>query len=155
MGLVARLDQLAGYANSLAVAPNAALQHAVDVQFGSNFSNGFLCCLVLNGGGARDHSQPLGVELSEMGDHFLGQSAGKIFLLDTATQVLEGKYEEHFLYRRRSRFRGLDHRGDETIATPGEGFEEPGTPRGVSQKIAQLVDGGVQPVVVTDNPAGP
>src|SRR2546429_5028737 len=68
MGLVPRLNQLAGNANALAIAAHASLENAVDMQLRSNFSNGFLRGLVLDGGSSRDHAQSLGVELSEMRD---------------------------------------------------------------------------------------
>src|SRR6266576_6844498 len=96
MGLVARRNQLDGNANALAIAAHASLEHAVDMQLRSNFYNGFLRGLVLDGGSSRDHAQSLGVELSEMRDHLLRQPLHKVFLLAITTQILEGKDEEHF-----------------------------------------------------------
>jgi hypothetical protein len=85
MRLVARFDQLAGNAQALAIAANASLKHAIDVQLRGNLSNGFLRGLVLDSGSSGDHTQSLGVELSELADHFLGQTVGKTLMLTLAT----------------------------------------------------------------------
>jgi len=84
MGLIPRLDQLAGNATAPAMATNASLKHTVDVQLCGNFSDGFPRGLVVDGGSSRDHRQPLGVELSELRGRFLSQSIGKVFLLAIA-----------------------------------------------------------------------
>ena len=42
MGLIARLDQLPGNAHALAIASNASLQHAVNMQLSRDLSNGFM-----------------------------------------------------------------------------------------------------------------
>jgi hypothetical protein len=34
----------------------------------------FLAVLVMHDGGARNHAEALGIEASELGDHFLGQA---------------------------------------------------------------------------------
>jgi hypothetical protein len=85
MGLVTRLDQLASNAQAPAMATNASFKDTINVQLCGNFSDGFLCALVVDGGGSRDHPQPLGVELSELRDRFLSQSVGKVFMLAMAT----------------------------------------------------------------------
>jgi len=72
MGLVPRFDQLAGNAHAPAIVPDAPFKNTVDVQLRGNFSDGFLRGFVLDGGGSRDHPQPLGVELSELRNHLLG-----------------------------------------------------------------------------------
>lgn len=95
------------------VAPDAPAHDVVHAQVSSHVGPG------LAAGGRRhrrrsgNHTEPIGVRPTELGDELLGESFGQVGLRRRA-QVVEGQHEQRHARRRRH----LAHRCDEPVAAP-------------------------------------
>src|SRR5229473_3578011 len=95
MGLILHLDELSADAHALACAPNSSFEDVIHAQLFADLVDPFLGAFVLNGRGSRDDAKTLGLQLTEAGDHLLGQAIAEVFLFGIATEIFKGQYRKH------------------------------------------------------------
>src|SRR5713226_7195188 len=78
LDLVARANQLGHDAQPLALGANGTLDEVRRVQLAADVGEGFGCALVSQHRGASDHTQAVGIDLSERSDRLLGETVGKV-----------------------------------------------------------------------------
>ncbi len=95
VGLVSHLDELRGNSHLARVAPDAALQHVLHSQFTANLFQVLLAVLIVHDRSTRDDPEVLGIETSELGDHFLRHAVAEVVLSGISREVLEGQNRQH------------------------------------------------------------
>src|SRR6266436_4896272 len=100
MSLFCSLDQLGGNAHAVSTAPNAPLQQIAHTQFPGNLRGSLLGVFVSYSRGSCDHSELGGLELAELGNHFLRKTIGKVILVRVPAQIYKGKDRQHGSLRR-------------------------------------------------------
>jgi hypothetical protein len=94
VGVLARVHELRGNADTLCRRAHAAFQDEVEVEFGGDLVGGLCAGFIRECGGARDHAQADGIEPGQTIDHLLGEAVGEIVLLRVAAQIGERQDEQ-------------------------------------------------------------
>jgi hypothetical protein len=90
--LIAYLNQLCRDAYSPACTEYAAFQHARNPKLLTDTANTLAAPFVAHCRRARDHSEPLRIQLAELRDHFFRQSVAEVLLSSGGAQVLKWEY---------------------------------------------------------------
>jgi len=103
----------------------------------------------------RDHADAVPEEPAEPDDHLLRETLAERLVRGVGGRVGEGENGEPAaaVVDRRDDFGGV-RRGEEAIAAPGEGLNEPRVGRRVPECLPQLVDGGIEAVIEVDERVG-
>jgi len=152
--LILHSNQLSRDPNSLSIAPHAALKYVVHAQFLADSSYRFIRLLVCYGRGSCDHSHAMRRHLPQSHDGLLAQAIAKILLRRIATHVFKWKNREHDasalrfnLHRQRLDSGGANCLALETIPFAEHGLDVLRVAGVVSQRSADLSDGGVNAVI--------
>ena len=164
----ARLDELRGDADAIALAAHAALEQVVGRQLASDLARAFRRSLEQHGRRARDDAEPARAQPADLRDHLLGQPVAEIFLRRIVAQIRERQHHEphvdavgHGLRGRRRTTCRL-RTGCPSLSTAAMNRYprrcSVSTNRGLSASSpsarAQPLDGGVQAVLEVDEGAG-
>ena len=103
--LITRLDELHRDPDSAACATHAALDDIVDPEFAADLLNAFWRGFVPHRRSARDHARLLGIDSSQLTNHFFSQTIGQVILILLSGQIFERQYGKHHSLRIRGRFR--------------------------------------------------
>ncbi len=91
---IAHLNELGADPHSVCFAPDATLQHIVNVKFTADLVQWRLTVFVVHHRSARDHRQSLRLEISQSADHLFRQAVTEVLLPGITGQVLEGQYRQ-------------------------------------------------------------
>jgi hypothetical protein len=109
--LVLRLDELGRDSDVVGVPADAPFDDVLHAELAPDLIQRRLAALVTHHGSARDHSQVPGIEISDLHDHFFGQSVAEIVLAGIAGEVLKREDGEHDPCGGRLRDRGAGPHG--------------------------------------------
>src|ERR1700730_6310625 len=147
--LVADLAQLGGDASKAAISANTALENVTHIQVPSHLVDARAPLLVVESRSARDHTQLFRLQATEPSNQLLCQPVAETVIFRISRQIPKGKDQKHYLFSRgRIRSSELFHGENEAVSLTRNRLDKTRALRRISQQFPQLVDRGVQTVLI-------